>query len=211
MLSFLLWKVLYRNNKLADIKRTKGRRLIGRINFSHWFSNTSVLQWPVWIEIIFTTVFLTHTYLMDAFYGVVQLMPNLTGFVNSKNGLYKRSLFWIWRSHIAAFQRLKNLKVRWYSQSSKITLYAWLWNESTTNRLKLALSKSWKCAQSADSSLFTKGLYSQKFNTTTYGLSSLRYTGTKALNALKNDPLFKNVTNKKHLKRIFSNKTFDSY
>ena len=56
-----------------------------------------------------------------------------------------------------------------------------------------------------------RGLYSQKFNTTTYGLSSLRYTGTKALNALKNDPHFKNVTNKKHLKRIFSNKTFDSY
>ena len=53
-----------------------------------------------------------------------------------------------------------------------------------------------------------RGLHTQKF---TYGLSSLRYTGTKALNALKNDPLFTNVTNKKHLKRTFSNKAFDSY
>ena len=56
-----------------------------------------------------------------------------------------------------------------------------------------------------------RGHHSQKFNTTTYGLSSLRYTGTKALNALKNDLLFKNVTNKKQLKCIFSTKTFDSY
>ena len=31
----------------------------------------------------------------------------------------------------------------------------------------------------------TRGLHTQKFNTTTNGLSSLRYTGTKALNALK--------------------------
>ena len=56
-----------------------------------------------------------------------------------------------------------------------------------------------------------RGLHRENFDTTTYGLSSLRYTGTKALNALKNDPLFTNVTNKKHLKRTFSNKAFDSY
>ena len=55
-----------------------------------------------------------------------------------------------------------------------------------------------------------KELHSQKFNTTTYGLSSLRYPGTKALNTLKNDPLFNNETNKKYLKRLFSNETFDS-
>ena len=41
-----------------------------------------------------------------------------------------------------------------------------------------------------------KGLHAQKFNTATHGLSSLRYTGTKALNSLKNDPVFNNVTDK---------------
>ena len=39
-------------------------------------------------------------------------------------------------------------------------------------------------------------------------LSSLRYTGTKAFNSLNNDPLF-NVTNKRHLKRLFSNLAFE--
>lgn len=56
-----------------------------------------------------------------------------------------------------------------------------------------------------------RGLHTQKFNTSTYRLSSLRYTGTKAFNTLKNDPLFNNVTNKKHLKRLFSNLAFESY
>ena len=56
-----------------------------------------------------------------------------------------------------------------------------------------------------------RGLHAQRFNTSTYGLSSLRYTGTKALNSLKNDALLNNVTNKKHLKRLFSDQAFESY
>ena len=36
-----------------------------------------------------------------------------------------------------------------------------------------------------------RGLYTQKFNTTTHGLSSLRETGTKALHCLKSDLLKK--------------------
>ena len=54
----------------------------------------------------------------------------------------------------------------------------------------------------------TRGLHTQRFNTSTYGLSALRYTGTKALNSLKNDALLNNVTNKKHLKRLFSDQVF---
>ena len=50
-----------------------------------------------------------------------------------------------------------------------------------------------------------RGLHTQKFNTTTHGLSSLRYSGTKALNCLKSDPVFNNMINKRHLRRIFSN------
>ena len=58
---------------------------------------------------------------------------------------------------------------------------------------------------------FARGLHAQRFNTSTYGLSSLRYTGTKALNSLKNDPLLNNVTSKKHLKHLFSDQAFESY
>ena len=54
-------------------------------------------------------------------------------------------------------------------------------------------------------------LHTQRFNTSTYGLSSLRYTGTKALTSLKNGALLNNVTNKKHLKRLFSDQAFESY
>ena len=54
-------------------------------------------------------------------------------------------------------------------------------------------------------------LHSQKFISTTYGLRSLRYTGTKALNTLKNVPLFNNVINKTHLQRLVSNATCDSH
>ena len=56
-----------------------------------------------------------------------------------------------------------------------------------------------------------RGLHVQKFNTTTHGLSSLRYIGTKTLNCLKNDPVFNNMTKKGHLRRIFSNLAFESY
>ena len=56
-----------------------------------------------------------------------------------------------------------------------------------------------------------KGFRTQKFNTATHGLSSLRYTGTKALNSLKNAPPFNDVTNKKHPKRLFSNLAYESY
>ena len=34
-----------------------------------------------------------------------------------------------------------------------------------------------------------RGLHAQRFNTSTYRLSSLRYAGTKALNSLKNDAI----------------------
>ena len=56
-----------------------------------------------------------------------------------------------------------------------------------------------------------RGLHTQKLNTTTHGLSTLRYTGTKALNGVKNDPVFNNMINKRHLRRIFSNLAFESY
>lgn len=56
-----------------------------------------------------------------------------------------------------------------------------------------------------------RGRHTHKFDTTTYGLSSLRYSETKALNTLKNEPLFNNATSKKHLNRLFSNAIFDSY
>ena len=56
-----------------------------------------------------------------------------------------------------------------------------------------------------------RGLDTQKFNTTTPGLSSLRYSGTKALNCLKSDPVFNNMINKRHLRNIFSNMAFESY
>ena len=56
-----------------------------------------------------------------------------------------------------------------------------------------------------------RGLHTQKFNTTTHGLSSLRYSGTKALNCLKSDPVFNNMINKRHLRRIFSNLALESY
>ena len=54
-----------------------------------------------------------------------------------------------------------------------------------------------------------RGLHKQIFNTSTYGLSGLQYTGTKALNSLNNDALLNNVTNKKHLKRLFSDQALD--
>ena len=41
-----------------------------------------------------------------------------------------------------------------------------------------------------------RGLHTQKFNTTPHGLSSLRYSGTKALNCLKSDPAFNKMINK---------------
>ena len=56
-----------------------------------------------------------------------------------------------------------------------------------------------------------RGLHTQKFNTTSHGLSSLRYSGTKALNCLKSDPAFNKMINKRHLWRIFSNLAFESY
>ena len=49
----------------------------------------------------------------------------------------------------------------------------------------------------------TRELRTQKFNASTYGLSSLRCTGTKALNSLKNDALFNNVINKSTLSAYF--------
>ena len=45
---------------------------------------------------------------------------------------------------------------------------------------------------------FARGIHTQRFNTSTYGPSSLRYTGTKAFNSLENDALLNNVTNIKH-------------
>ena len=56
-----------------------------------------------------------------------------------------------------------------------------------------------------------RGVHTQKFNTTTHGLSSLRYSGTKALNCLKSDFVFNNMINKRHLRGIFSNLAFESY
>ena len=49
-----------------------------------------------------------------------------------------------------------------------------------------------------------RGLRTQKCNTTTYGLSSLGYTGTKVFNTLKNDLLLNNVTNKNTVNAQFS-------
>ena len=43
----------------------------------------------------------------------------------------------------------------------------------------------------------------QKFNTTAHGLTSLQFTGTKAFDCLKNDPVFNNMINKRHLRRNF--------
>ena len=54
-----------------------------------------------------------------------------------------------------------------------------------------------------------RGLHKQIFNTSTYGLSALRYAGTKALKSLNNDALLNNVTNKKHLKRLLSDQALE--
>ena len=48
-----------------------------------------------------------------------------------------------------------------------------------------------------------RGIHTQKFNTTIYRLSYLRYTCTKSLNSLENGPPFNNVTNRKHFKVHF--------
>ena len=49
-----------------------------------------------------------------------------------------------------------------------------------------------------------RGLHIQKFNTSTYDrLSSLRHTGTKGLNSLKNDAVLNNATNKNTLSAYF--------
>ena len=54
-----------------------------------------------------------------------------------------------------------------------------------------------------------RGLHKQILNTSTYGLSALRYTANTALNSLNNDALLNNVTNKKHLKCLFSDQALD--
>ena len=54
-----------------------------------------------------------------------------------------------------------------------------------------------------------RGIHTQRFNTSTYELSALRYTGTKAIKSLNNDALLNNVTNKKHIKRLFSDQALE--
>ena len=84
-----------------------------------------------------------------------------------------------------------------------------------SNRLPTSLNWLFQRTENVHNRLtrlsLARGLHTQRFNTSTYGLSSLRYTGTKALNSLKNDALLNNVTNKKHLKRLFSDQVVESY
>ena len=185
---------------ISEPTKTLGKA-IGLLSKIRHFVTSSTLKHP------YHSLFNSHLV-----YGCILWKTATDVQLNRVRTLQKRAIRTITHSRYNdhTSQHFRNLKILTFIDSLKLRELIFM-HDFEKNQLPNGFQRIGNVHNRLTRLSSARGLHTQKLNTTTHGLSTLRYTGTKALNGVKSDPVFNNMINKRHLRRIFSNLAFESY